>query len=212
MTIGRIKNLVLQCTPSFLAGLNYIAMVAKLSAWCRKNPCQTYNDRFSMYESLVKPTDRIDYLEFGVGNAESLKWWLNYNRHGDSRFRGYDIFTGLPEKWMRLPKSAFAQSLPEIADPRCEIIVGMFQQTMLQRPQFHGGKILIHLDADLYSSTLYVLTTVKPPAGSILIFDEFSAPMHEFKAFSEYVESHYVNYRLLGRTANYTQVATEILA
>jgi len=212
MTIGIVKSLVLRCTPSFLSGLDYIAMVAKLSAWCRKNPCQTFDDRFALCESLVKPDDQIDYLEFGVGNAESLKWWLNYNRHDDSRFRGYDIFTGLPERWMRLPKSAFAQSPPDIADQRCQIIVGMFQETVLQPPQFHGGKVVIHLDADLYSSTLYVLTTVKPPAGSILIFDEFSAPTHEFKAFAEYVESHYINCRLLGRTANYTQVAMEILA
>ena len=165
-----------------------------------------------MFESLVTSTDQIDFLEFGVGSAESLRWWLAYNRHEGSRFRGYDIFTGLPEKWMRLPKSAFAQAPPDIADPRCEIIVGMFQETVLQQPQFHGGKIIIHLDADLYKSTLYVLSTVKPPAGSILIFDEFSAPTHEFKAFSEYVESHYVKYRLLGRTANYTQLAIEIFA
>jgi hypothetical protein len=210
MVNEKLKSLVLRCTPSFLSRLDYVALVARLSAWCRKNPCQVFNDRFKMYQFLVNPTDHIDYLEFGVGNGESLKWWLNYNKNSKSRFRGYDIFTGLPERWMRLPESTFAQPPPTIEDSRCQIIVGMFQETILERPEFHEGKRIIHLDADLYSSTLYILSTIKPPVGSILIFDEFSAPMHEFKAFSEYVESHYMTYRLLGRTANYTQVAMEI--
>jgi hypothetical protein len=160
----------------------------------------------------VKPTDRIDFLEFGVGKGTSLKWWLNYNQNPESRFRGYDVFTGLPERWMRLPETTFAQPVPQIEDQRCEIVVGMFQDTIRRQPQFHGGKIIIHMDADLYSSTLYLLTTIKPPAGSLVVFDEFSAPLHEFKAFSEYVESHYANYTVLGKTENYTQIAMELHA
>jgi O-methyltransferase len=211
MVSEKLKSLVLRETPSFLSRLNYVAMIGSLSTWCRKNPCRVFDSRFDMCEFLVKPTEQIDFLEFGVGNGQSLKWWLNYNLNSKSRFRGYDVFTGLPEKWMRLPEKTFAQPLPQIEDDRCQLIVGMFQETVRQCPPFNEGKIIIHMDADLYSSTLYILTTIKPPPGSILVFDEFSAPMHEYKAFSEYVESHYARYNVIGRTVNYTQVAMEML-
>jgi O-methyltransferase len=210
IVIGEIKQLILQLTPSVLSRLNYVAMVADLAVWCRRHPCPTFSSRHELYQSLVKSDDRIDFLEFGVARGKSLEWWLEYNKNLESKFRGYDVFSGLPERWMRLPEKTFAQPVPQIDDDRCEIIVGMFQNTLIQRPEFHGGKIIIHMDADLYSSTLYILTTVKPPSGSIVIFDEFSSPLHEFKAFSEFAESHYADYAVLGKTANYTQVAMEL--
>ena len=41
------------------------------------------------------------------------------------------------------------------------------------------------MDADLYSSTLYVLTMLAPylKAGDIVMFDEFTVPRHEYLAF-----------------------------
>jgi hypothetical protein len=68
------------------------------------------------------------------------------------------------------------------------------------------------LDADLFSSTLYALTTLHPfiKKDDILIFDEFNVPTHEFKAFMDYVDSYYIQYEILAAVNNYFQVAIRI--
>jgi hypothetical protein len=71
---------------------------------------------------------------------------------------------------------------------------------------------VIHLDADLYSSTLFILTTLYPylKSGDILFFDEFSVPMHEFKAFTEWTNAFYVEYEVLGSVNNFFRLAVMI--
>jgi hypothetical protein len=68
---------------------------------------------------------------------------------------------------------------------------------------------IIHLDADLFTSTLFVLTSLGSSLkkGDILIFDEFNVPNHEFFAFKIFSDSFYVKTRLLGAVNNYFQVA-----
>ena len=46
--------------------------------------------------------------------------------------------------------------------------------------------------------------------GDILLFDEFNVPLHEFKAFSEWVNSFYINYFVIGEVDNYYQIAIKI--
>jgi hypothetical protein len=69
------------------------------------------------------------------------------------------------------------------------------------------------MDADLYSSTLYVLTSLSQYLRKvdILIFDEFNIPMHEFKAFPEWIKAYHINYKVLAASNNYYQVAVKIL-
>ena len=73
--------------------------------------------------------------------------------------------------------------------------------------------MVIHIDADLFSSTLFVLNTLNPylKKGDILFFDEFNVPVHEFKAFKLWVESYYINYTVLGEVNNYYQTAIRIV-
>jgi hypothetical protein len=87
------------------------------------------------------------------------------------RFYGFDSFIGLPERWtpnakIDLGLGAFSQkgSPPDVSDSRVEFIKGWIQNTL---PEFiHSGQIapsrthLIHFDADLYSATLFILTTL----------------------------------------------------
>jgi hypothetical protein len=137
----------------------------------------------------------IDYLEFGVFEGYSVREWLQLNSHADSRFYGFDLFTGLPEEWHTLtgyrPSGTFDTGgvVPQIDDARVQFIKGKFQDTLRQfltsyTPQ---NRLVIHMDADLYASTLYALATLDPylTPGTIVMFHDF---YHEsiFRAFQDY--------------------------
>ena len=42
------------------------------------------------------------------------------------------------------------------------------------------------------------------------MFDEFNVAMHEFKAFKEWSQSFYIDYKVLGQVNNYYQIAIMI--
>lgn len=131
----------------------------------------------------------LNYLEFGVESGNSFKWWLENATHVKSRFYGFDTFEGLPEKWGVYKKGAMMSEIPTVNDIRAKFIKGLFQNTLpdfLKQNNLNSQvRNIIHLDADLFSSTLYVLTSLAPyiKKGDILLFDEFNVPNHEFFAF-----------------------------
>lgn len=103
--------------------------------------------------------------------------------------------------------------IPTVDDTRAKFIKGLFQESV---PNFilnhninSGKRKVIHLDADLFSSTLYALTSIAPylRKGDILLFDEFNVPNHEFFAFKTFSDSYYIKTKLLGAVNNYFQVA-----
>lgn len=112
------------------------------------------------------------YLEFGVASGATLRGIAARIRHSESRFYGLDSFDGLPEDWpVHGPRGGFErghfsthENMPQIGDGRIELIKGWFQNTL--PPLLASGKIggpnphLVHYDADLYSSTLFILTTL----------------------------------------------------
>ncbi len=55
------------------------------------------------------------------------------------------------------------------------------------------------MDADLYTSTLFVLIKIDPilRKGDVLIFDDFLDPIGEFKAFFDYTSSCNKNFSLI---------------
>ena len=103
---------------------------------------------------------------------------------------------------------------PEINDERVQFYQGLFQQTLIPFLQNYKSeqRKVIHLDADIYSATLYVLTLITPflKPNDVLIFDEFNVPMHEFKAFKEWTESFYISYEVIGAVNNYYQIALKL--
>jgi hypothetical protein len=72
---------------------------------------------------------------------------------------------------------------------------------------------LVHLDADLYSSTKYVLKQLAPwlHPDTVLIFDEFYDREHELKALDEYLTETGSRLVCLGATRTLTQVAFRIV-
>jgi len=158
----------------------------------------------------------IDYLEFGVASGIAFKWWVEENNNPESRFFGFDVFTGLPEDFGVMKKQHYdsAGQTPKIQDDRVTFIKGLFQDSL---PVFlldykTQRKKVVHMDADLYSSTLFVLTKLFPflEKDDIIIFDEFGVPTHEFRAFSDIVSSYNLRYEIVGAVNNYLQIAIKI--
>jgi hypothetical protein len=159
----------------------------------------------------------INYMEFGVATGQSFKWFLNENKHADSRFYGFDTFDGLPEDWGSFKKGSFSNlnKIPEINDARGKFYQGLFQQTL---PGFlkefdNTRQNVLMMDADLYSATLYALTSFAPylKKGDIIFFDEFAVPTHEFKAFTDFIQSYYINLQLIAAANNYYFVAFKVV-
>ena len=176
--------------------------VIKLSKWIadhvderNKNAINFSNreDHYAhVYDSEVH-NNEICYLEFGVFKGDSIKWWLMKNTNPGSRFYGFDTFEGLPEKWGNYTKGDFYSNIPHIVDSRLKFIKGLFQDTLysfLKDVQLNK-RLVIHLDADLFSSTLFVLTSLAPflKKGDIILFDEFNVPNDEFSAFEIFCRS-----------------------
>lgn len=180
---------------------------------------RNYNKRYKLYQHIIDhfqlKDKAIDYLEFGVCGGYSFQWWKDHCTNGKSRFYGFDTFEGLPEDWGTFKKGDMAAGIPTIDDPRVEFIKGLFQKSV---PEFiKQNKIrnqeqiikILHLDADLFSSTLFALTTLAPfiRKGDILVFDEFNVPNHEFSAFKAFCDSYYIKTKLIGAVNNYYQIA-----
>ena len=205
------------------------AYLSKLSRWIDKTPKGNFNDfynkkvnysdRFKLHEFVFKEeiqNQPIDYLEFGVASGIAFKWWVEKNENPGSRFFGFDVFTGLPEDFGVMKKQHYdtAGQTPNIQDDRVTFIKGLFQDSL---PGFLNDykpqqKKVVHMDADLYSSTLFVLTKLIPflEKDDIIIFDEFGVPTHEFRAFSDIVSSYNLRYEFLGAVNNYLQIAIKI--
>lgn len=206
-----------------------LLFLSKLSAWAKTNkkiayndfPCKwDYNKRYPMYKWVIeneKLTEEINYMEFGVATGQSFKWFLNENKHSNSRFYGFDTFTGLPEDYGPFKKGYFDNNnaIPEINDNRGKFYQGLFQQTM---PGFlkeldNSKRNVLMMDADLYSATLYALSTFAPflKKGDIVFFDEFAVPTHEFKAFLDFTQSYYINLQLIAAANNYYFAAFKVI-
>jgi len=215
----------------FSEGLQNGVFMSELSQWRKAHPVTGYNDfyqekwdyerRYKLYEAIANSEQLfqhpIHYFEFGVAGGYSFRWWLERNKNENSRFFGFDTFEGLPEKWGAFEKGSMAHALDSlnITDPRASFYKGLFQETVLPFLENYksGPKKLIHIDSDLFSAALFVMTQLyrflKP--GDILLFDEFAVPQHEFLAFKIFTESFYVNYEVIGAANNYLFVAIKIL-
>jgi hypothetical protein len=208
-------------------GLTSIASWFRFAHWRHLHPVERpadgkMQDRDWLYRSVVQKegldSEPIDFWEFGVFKGDSLFDWLRLIAHPESKFCGFDTFTGLPERWRATePEGAFNVNgrIPETNDPRCHFEVGLFQQTLLPFIARHdfSRRFVIHLDADLYSSTLFVLTTLaryfKP--GDVVFFDNFICSTDEFRAFEDFVKAYRVKYEVLGAVQEYLRVCVKML-
>jgi O-methyltransferase len=191
-----------------------------LRAWCRANPCAEFANREELYRFVLERAGLdgpIDFLEFGVYQGASIRWWVENNRHPESTFVGFDSFEGLPEAWGPIPKGTFTAhgQIPEIPDPRCRFIKGLFQETL---PSWIVGRdfshrTVLHLDADLYSSTLVVLTQLLPKlkTSDVVMFDDFRDCLNEYRAFADATAAYSRRFQVLGHARDWGKVALAVI-
>lgn len=132
--------------------------------------------------------------EFGVYNGSSLSVLTTLN----SPVYGFDSWEGLPEHWNdNNPKGTFNTNgeIPFITNEHMILVKGWFNESI---PAFLNANTiktptLLHLDADLYSSTKCVLDEFKPyfKDSCVMVFDEFynynEWEQHEYKALYEFI-------------------------
>jgi O-methyltransferase len=188
--------------------------------WCNDNPCRAFANREELYDHVVRTAgleEGIDYLEFGVWQGNVLRWWIDRNRDPSSIFTGFDSFEGLPEQWDGNPVGTFSTGgqLPELNDSRVRFVKGYFQETFHHwiKTQDFGRRLVVHLDADLYSSTLLVLVPMLPwlKAGDVVMFDEMHSYMHEFRAFCDANAAYQRKFEVLARANEWGQVAMRVV-
>ena len=156
--------------------------------------------------------------EFGVWKGESINSFAKTCPR--ARVFGFDSFEGLEEDWYgySLQKGRYSTKgrLPKVEN-NVTLIKGWFEDTL---PNFvkslaHEQILILHMDADTYKPSKYVLNSLVKnlDSGSIIIFDEyFGYPgwqLHEFKAYQEFVTKFSINYKYIAYTN--MQVAIEIL-
>jgi hypothetical protein len=175
-----------------------------------------YTSREKLWENLLKDVigeeKRVLVLEFGVCEGYSIKYLAALNKNPDSLFFGFDSFEGLPEDWLFThPKGTFSTrgEVPTTSDPRMKFVKGWFQISL---PEFvrtfwrtfseeekEKFAPVVHFDADLYSSTLFLLTSLHWLFQEyFFIFDECFG--EELRAFHNYNQAYGISVQFLGRT------------
>jgi hypothetical protein len=138
--------------------------------------------------------------------------------HPEARFTGFDTFEGIPESWGNQPAGSYSTGgvAPQIDDSRATFVIGRFAETL---PTFSPEPALrhplvIHLDADLYSSTATALDWLAPhlEAGDLVVFDQLldvGTAHEEFAAFVDF-DLRGLRYEVIGHVIHGPQVAIRL--
>ena len=133
------------------------------------------------------------YLEFGCHSGRTFSAAIRASRElsilENTRFYAFDSFEGLPETTdddgifesgtfltgiVDFKKALEKQASYKISDDN--IVKGFYSASLTSELQAKMPKVgVVHIDVDLYSSTVEVLSFIKPllVPGSVLIFDDW---------------------------------------
>ena len=198
------------------AALNYLE-VGRWMAAHGFDTSQRCADRREIYERIAEEVgrQRVLYLEFGVHRGESMRLWSGLLKHPEAALHGFDSFEGLPEDWnLDDGKGTFSTggAAPVLSDRRVKFVRGWFAATLPEYTPPAHERLVLHLDADLYSSTKTVLDALEGliVPGSYVLFDEFADRLHELRAFDEFLRMHPSRrFRLVGVDTILARVAFE---
>ena len=177
-----------------------------------------WKGRLLYFERLLSLLENVegDIVECGVGAGHSLisLSFLNINSPKKRRIWGFDSFEGLPTPHQEDISSPTSIAKKGMFSEVCEatvlnnlravsfnehnmnnqvtLVKGWFSDTL---PKYKGSIALLHLDADLYDSTMCALKNLWPKVsvGGIAAFDQYQEEKvwpGEKKAIDEYFSLH----------------------
>ncbi len=215
-TIGR-------CVPpsairQMNAVINYLA-VGRWMAENRMKPRYKTARPEQVFDRIAAEVgnQKVLYLEFGVFEGRTIRYWSKLLRNPESHLHGFDSFEGLPESWTGpgYDHGFFSThgQLPEVDDPRVKFFKGWFEQTLPIYEAPAHDVLIVNLDADLYSSTAFVLEHIRPfvRTGDFLYFDEFNHRDHELRAFDEFRKASGISFYAFATTATLEHIAFRTL-
>jgi hypothetical protein len=216
---GWLTRLGEHVTATQIQKLNACLNYLEVGRWLKANGFRSaarHGNRDELYRALASriAQQKVLYLEFGVWQGTSLRRWCKLLQNPDSSLHGFDSFEGLPEDWdARRPQGTFdvRGALPKFDDPRVVLHKGWFNETLPAFALPEHDRLVINVDADLYSSTIYVLDQLRDAMrpGTVIIFDEFCDRLHELRAFGEFLEKTGMRFDFVGGTGNLEQAAFE---
>jgi hypothetical protein len=148
-------------------------------------------DRFAVFEQALEHVHGAAplYLEFGVFEGETMRWWSRHLTQPGARLVGFDSFEGLPEAWRPgFDTGTFdTGGPPAVDDERVEFVTGWFSETLPGFTPPPHDQLIVNVDCDLYASAATVLGWAAPHLlpGSLLYFDELADRDHELRALQE---------------------------
>ena len=165
-----------------------------------------FDDRQILWSHLFEhiSNSSLLFLEFGVWEGASVEYISSLNSNLTSHFVGFDSFEGLPSKWLGKNAGYFSTDgkVPQINDDRISFVKGWFQVTLphfLSNNPYQFDELVVHYDADLYSSTLFCLAQISLVCMPYYaIFDEFTGD--ECRALYDYSLASGCSVEFLGYT------------
>ena len=163
-----------------------------------------------LLQALKSTTISGHVIEFGVWQGRTISLIGTY--FSQQKVWGFDSFVGLPEPWFTKstqegpshPAGKFGLNGEELASlPNVKLVAGWFSDSIPTWLEQNSGDIcFLHVDSDLYSSALTVLTLLNDRIvpGTVIVFDEMYPwadydqydlwAQGEFKALGEWLSNH----------------------
>lgn len=171
--------------------------------------------------NLINPKYK-HVLEFGVYKGKTIRQ-LRDTLPLDFKLFGFDSFIGLPEDWTGtdIKKSTFNLNgnIPNVEN--VTFYKGWFKDTIPEYIMIAEPIALLHIDCDLYSSTIEILYNLNSyiKRGTVIAFDEWvynhqdleKNRQHEQKAFNEWVNEFDIKFELIPRSTDYVEMERQIV-
>jgi len=209
-----IKIIILNATPSSIIRPTTIDVVRnraleRSAKYIEQNMSKAmlFSDRKLLWSfAISKVTTSGIFAEFGVSFGKSMSHFSKVVPK-DVTIQGFDSFEGLREDFIGTSwtSGAFTTKgmIPKFK-ANVNLHVGWFNETL---PKFlqnsNENFAFIHLDADTYESTSFVLTLLKDRIviGTIIVFDEYLGipnwEKSEHQAWAEFVSKNEKSYEYL---------------